>query len=269
MKITRYLQSRLHAFRSARARQQLRHQYCGTANEITRERWAESLQEPTVFYTCCCHYFDRRLPEELREHRNYFTQNRRGFGEDAFHVMWYFLFREFRPTSFLEIGVFRGQSLSLAAMLSRQFNLGCFIQGISPFSSLGDAVSQYRTNVDYYADTLKNFARFKLPAPALLRALSTDESAIELIASRAWSIVYIDGNHDYEVAKHDWELCAAHLQPSGIIVLDDAGLTTTYRPPAFATKGHPGPSKLAQEIQRSQFRELLQVGHNRVFQKTS
>jgi hypothetical protein len=50
-------------------------------------------------------------------------------------------------------------------------------------------------------------------------------------------------------------------------VLDDSGLDSRYHPLVFATGGHPGPSKLAQEIHRSQFLELLQVGHNRVFQK--
>jgi hypothetical protein len=183
--------------------------------------------------------------------------------------MWFFLFREFRPSSFLEIGVFRGQTLSLAAMLSRQFNLNCFIQGVSPFSAAGDTVSRYRANVDYHADTLKNFAHFNLPAPALLRAFSTDEAAARLVASRAWSVIYIDGNHDYEIARQDWELSAAHLQPGGVIVLDDSGRMTDYRPPVFATGGHPGPSRLAQEIDGTHFQEILQVGHNRVFQKIS
>jgi hypothetical protein len=35
----------------------------------------------------------------------------------------------------------------------------------------------------------------------------------------------------------------------------------------FATAGHPGPTRLAGEIDRKKFREILQVGHNRVFQK--
>jgi predicted O-methyltransferase YrrM len=145
--------------------------------------------------------------------------------------------------------------------------LNCLVQGISPFSSAGDAVSQYRRDVDYHDDTLKNFARFNLSPPALLKAFSTDDSAKKLIASRAWSFIYIDGNHDYEIAHADWELCAAHLRPGGLIVLDDSGLTTKYAPPIFATGGHPGPSRLAQEIDRTRFREILQVGHNRVFQK--
>ena len=152
-------------------------------------------------------------------------------------------------------------------MLSHRFNLNCLVQGISPFSPAGDAVSKYFTTVDYHTDTLKNFAHFSLSAPALLKAYSTDEAAHGLIASRLWSIVYIDGNHDYEVAKQDWEICARHLQPGGVIVLDDAGLTTSYRPPEFATGGHPGPSRLAREVGGVKFHEILQVGHNRVFQK--
>jgi predicted O-methyltransferase YrrM len=89
-----------------------------------------------------------------------------------------------------------------------------------------------------------------------------------LIASRNWACIYIDGNHDYEIARQDWELCSEHLRPGGLIVLDDSGLTTSYVPHAhLATGGHPGPSRLTQEIDRARFREILQVGHNRVFQK--
>ncbi len=243
--------------------------YPEAVGEIPRTEWHKSLADPTAFYLRCCCYFDQNLPEVLRQHRRYFAQKRRGFGEDAFHTMWFWLFREFRPASFLEIGVFRGQSLSLAALLAREFKLDCFVQGISPFSPAGDAVSKYRAGLDYLADTLKNFAHFSLPAPSLLRSYSTDAEAANLIASRPWSIIYIDGNHDYEIARQDWDLCARSLSLGGLIVLDDAGLTTDFRPPAFATGGHPGPSRLANEVGFSPFAEILQVGHNRVFQKLS
>ena len=267
MKIIRFIKGCFRTWQQQAAQRRLLRQFSGTADEITRAQWDESLKTPTEFYGRCFHYFHTRLPEPLREHRAYFESGGRGVGEKAFHVMWFLLFREFSPESFLEIGVFRGQTLSLAAMLARHFKLNCFIQGVSPFSSAGDAVSKYRRNVDYHKDTLKNFAHFSLPSPALLKAYSTDEAAQKLIASREWSFIYIDGNHDYEIARADWELCAAHLRPGGLIVLDDSGLTTKYAPPIFATGGHPGPSRLAQEIDRTRFREILQVGHNRVFQK--
>jgi Methyltransferase domain len=267
MKIIRFIKGRRHAWRQRVAQRRLLRHFSGPAEEITCAQWADSLKNPTEFYSRCVHYFHARLPEPLRAHRAYFESRRRGFGEQAFHVMWFLLFREFSPESFLEIGVFRGQTLSLAALLARRFQLNCFIQGISPFSAAGDAVSKYRRDVDYHADTLKNFAHFSLPPPSLLRAYSTDEAAVKLIASRPWSCIYIDGNHDYEIARQDWDLCAAHLRPGGLIVLDDSGLTTNYVPPVFATGGHPGPSRLAQEIDRTRFREILQAGHNRVFQK--
>jgi len=267
MKIIRFLKGRWQASQQNAAQRRWLRRFSSVAEEITRTQWSHSLEDPTEFYTRCLHYFHTRLPDSLREHRFYFESHRRGFGEKAFHVMWFLLFREFQPESFLEIGVYRGQTLSLAAALSRHFKINCLVQGVSPFSSAGDSISKYRRNVDYYEDTLKNFAHFSLPLPALLKAFSTDEAVKKLVASRKWSFVYIDGNHDYEIARQDWELCAAQLQPGGIIILDDSGLTTKYVPPIFATGGHPGPSRLAREIDRTRFREILQVGHNRVFQK--
>lgn len=265
MSITGFLRARVRGVQNACARRAVLRQPAPL--DFPRADWARSLIDPNGFYLDCFRFFHTRLAEELRAHRAYFLQARRGFGEDAFHTMWFLLFREFRPANFLEIGVYRGQTLSLFALLARLQNITCAVNGISPFSSAGDSVSNYSRNVDYLADTLANFAHFSLPQPKLLKAFSTDPAALDLIRSQTWQAVYIDGNHDYAVAKSDWEACAASVAPGGIIVLDDSGLTTTYQPSRFATGGHPGPSRLAQEIDRARFWEILQVGHNRVFQK--
>jgi predicted O-methyltransferase YrrM len=103
----------------------------------------------------------------------------------------------------------------------------------------------------------------------LVRAFSTDSAARERVAQELWDAIYIDGNHDYEVARRDWDLCAKQVRTGGIIVLDDSALYTAYRPPAFATAGHPGPSRVAREVDQTRFREVLRVGHNRVFQRTA
>ncbi len=269
MNIFRFVSGKLKAQRAARDRRKVSESCSGLSAEILRADWSESLADPTAFYFKCCCYFDHNLPEELRIHRDYFTQNRRGFGEDAFHTMWFLLFREFRPSSFLEIGVYRGQTLSLALLLARQGNFSCHVQGIAPFSTAADSVSKYNSGLDYQADTLQNCSHFKLPAPSLLKAYSTDLSAAALVRSRLWDFVYIDGNHDYTIARQDWDLCAGNLAPGGLVILDDSGLGTRFQPPAFATAGHPGPSQLAKEINHPPFTEILQVGHNRVFQKTS
>jgi hypothetical protein len=181
--------------------------------------------------------------------------------------MWFLLFQEFRPAAFLEIGVYRGQTLSLAAMLQKRDGMPENVTGISPFEPVGDTVSRYHEGTDYLSDTLKNFEFFSLSKPRLLKAYSTDKTAVEFIGSRLWDCIYIDGNHDYEVAKADWRVCAANVKPGGLIVLDDSGLNTNYHPQIFATGGHPGPSQVAHEISPRDFHEILQVGHNRVFQK--
>ena len=175
--------------------------------------------------------------------------------------------RSSSKATFLEIGVYRGQTISLASLLARQQGVPCRVQGISPFSPAGDTVSKYLARVDYLQDTLSHFQKFSLPQPSLLKAFSTDAEAVALIRSQPWDMIYIDGNHDYEVVCQDWEVCSQSAKTGGIIVLDDSGLTTAYRPPLFATAGHPGPSRLAREIDRGAFPEILQVGHNRVFQK--
>jgi hypothetical protein len=254
--------------RQFRARRELAEVLQCETNSSDLEDWQRSLADPSGYYRDCVRCFHvSTFPEVLKKHRAYFQHQRRGFGEDAFHVMWWLLFQKYRPNRFLEIGVYRGQTLSLASLLQRKIGISGQVVGISPFDTSGDQVSSYLHGIDYLEDTLANFAHFGLAKPELIRAFSTDSTAVARISSGNWNAVYIDGNHDYEVAKADWDLCARFCAVGGVIVLDDASLGTGYVPPAFATGGHPGPSRVAAEIDQSCFKEVLRVGHNRVFEK--
>ena len=270
-KVTNFLSGNLKRLRGNWQKRRYLAKHRTAEPDIARSEWKESLASPTEFYFRCLRFFETNpnFPEELRSHRDYFAKSRRGFGEDAFHVMWFLLFNESVLNNFLEIGVYRGQVLSLASLLQRLTRQTGDIAGISPFESIGDSVSKYRKRIDYLEDIRANFAHFGLPEPTLLKAFSTDEAALAMIASQQWDCIYIDGNHDYEIAKADWNASSANIKPGGLIVLDDAGLSTNYEPPLFATSGHPGPSRVAAEIDPAQFKEILQVGHNRVFQKKS
>jgi len=234
---------------------------------ITVTNWPKSLSKPTDFYIWAYRYFHQHLPENIREHRYYFEQVQRAFGERAFHTMWFLLFKEYRIRSFLEIGVYRGHVLSLLALLQKVYNVNGEVVGISPFNGVGDSVSSYISDIDYYKDTIDNFQYFNLQVPRLVKAYSTDKLALDVISERLWDCIYIDGNHEYEIARADWLNCSKNVKVSGLIVLDDSALETAYRPPFFAKKGLPGPSRLAAEIDKSIFREILMVGHNRVFQR--
>lgn len=265
MKLLRFIKGMLLSRRAKLQRNALLN--APSTQSVVPEDFSTSLRAPTDYYYRAFQDFHRELPDELRNHRAFFQEERRGFGEDAFHTMWWRLIKEFQPTQFLEIGVYRGQTLSLVSLLAHLEGIACAVTGISPFSSAGDSVSKYDQGLDYLTDTLANFKHFRLPKPELLQAYSTDAEAVELIRSRKWDIIYIDGNHDYEIVKADWAACSESVPVGGLIVLDDSGLTTAYQPPSFATGGHPGPSQLVTEIDRRQFEEILQVGHNRVFRK--
>jgi len=213
------------------------------------------------------HYFSQISPQAVQEHRNYFKLENRGFGEDAFHAMWYLLLREFRPANCLEIGIYRGQVVSLWRLLADLIDFPCCVNGISPFTSAGDHVSTYLNDIDYKADTIKNHEVFGLTPPNLLNAFSTDDEALALIQSRAWNLIYIDGNHDYEVAMADYEVCKNNLAEGGLLVMDDSSLYTDYKPPMFSFAGHLGPSRVVLERAMQELRFLGAVGHNNIFCK--
>ncbi len=213
------------------------------------------------------------IEKKLIHHRKYFSIEKRGFGENAFHVMWYLLVKLFKPKNFLEIGVYRGQVLSLISYISKLENYEIEVYGISPFDESGDEVSEY-IELNYFEDTIKNFEHFELSNPNLLKAFSTDKKAKDFIRSKKWDMVYIDGSHDYEVVVNDVEITIPNLSKGGFLIMDDSSLFTDYEPKNLKTKvssfkGHEGPSKVFTELLKDKRLEfIIGVGHNNVFRKT-
>lgn len=231
--------------------------------------WDNSLTDTTGFYLDAYRFFRKLVPEEVRSHKRYFQQEKRGFGEEAFHSMWFLLYEKFHFENFLEIGVYRGQVMSLIAYMARLAGRDIAIYGISPFDKSGDRASHY-IDIDYMQDVYKNFSHFSLPKPNLINAYSTEPEALTVIESKKWDCIYIDGSHDYEIVKQDWGNCSANVKEGGLIIFDDASLyIENYTAPFFAFKGHTGPSAVSDEVDSEQFKEILRIGHNRVFQKIS
>lgn len=234
---------------------------------VNPANWDNSLINPTEFYLDAFRFFYFNLPSKIREHKYYFNKKARGFGEKAFHTMWYLLYNKYNFKNFLEIGIYRGQIICLLGLVSKMKNKEITINGISPFDNSADTVSNY-IQIDYLEDVYKNFEKFSLDLPLLTKAFSTDQIAKDVISSTLWDCIYIDGSHEYEIAKKDWLICSQYVKVGGIIVMDDSSLFTKFNPPFFAFKGHPGPSKVADEIiENANFKEILRVGHNRVFER--
>ncbi len=228
--------------------------------------WQNSLSDPTGYYLDAFRFFYFFLPRVIIKHKNYFNKKARGFGERALHSMWYLLYNKYNFTNFLEIGVYRGQVISLISLMAKLKNKEIMVHGISPFNDTGDTVSRY-VQINYLDDVHKNFEKFLLKPASLTKAFSTNKEAINIVCSHLWDCIYIDGSHDYEIVKKDWALCSSQVKAGGIIVMDDASLYTEYQPPFFGFKGHHGPSKVSNEVPNSNFKEVLRVGHNRVFKK--
>jgi predicted O-methyltransferase YrrM len=243
-----------------------RYQKC-YGQELSFTKAINQFPERDELYAYMHHYFYHHCPAAVQQHRAYFKQDQRGFGEDAFHAMWFTLLREFKPCQCLEIGVYRGQVVTLWGLIAQLNNFSCEVHGISPFSPAGDGVSTYLANLDYLQDTLKSNSHFSLPTPNFMKAFSTDSNAIDFIKTRRWNLIYIDGNHDYEVALADYEVCKDSLADGGLLVMDDSSLYMDYQPPSFSFAGHPGPSRVVQELAMKELRFLGGVGHNNVFQK--
>ena len=216
-------------------------------------------------------YFYFRSKRYIKKHRFYFRLYKRGYGEDAFHAMWEFIIKTFRPRNILEIGVYRGQTLTLFSLISKKENIHSEVFGISPMNDSDDSVSNYM-NIDYESDIQNHHNHFSLDKPKILKSLSTDSEAINFIKSRKWDLIYIDGSHDYSIVKKDISNSIPNLSKGGIIVLDDSSLFQDFNTDEFAFpvfKGHKGPSKAFEEIlKENKLNFLFGVGHNNIFINT-
>jgi predicted O-methyltransferase YrrM len=212
--------------------------------------------------------FHHASPTWLKDHRSFFSEESRSFGEDAFHSMWLHIFKEFRPKIIIEIGVYRGSTISLFSLISKQLNYNSEIHGISPFAPIGDSVSKYLSDLDYELDVENNFKFFELNSPILHKGLSQEPSMIEVMNSKKWDLIFIDGNHDEDVVDLDFKAALKNLNTNGIIVLDDSALYTEYTKLSYSTTGHPGPSNVANRyLDKNIIKEVIACGHNRAFQK--
>lgn len=211
------------------------------------------------------HRYIYRSPEWLRDHRRYFSESGRGFGASAFHVAWYDVLRKYRPKHLLEIGVYRGQVISLWQLIADKVGLEVDVSGISPLDSSGDQVSNY-PKLDYKKDIEKNFKYFGLTSPKIIASKSTHADAVRHIKSRKWDLIYLDGNHDFDVVLSDYQLAVENLNRDGILCLDDSSLFLSY-PILGNFKGHEGPSRIMRDYALHELKHLFTVGHINFFAK--
>lgn len=214
-------------------------------------------------------HFYRGIPKALREHRYFVEKHNLGYGERAFHAMWWEIMRLARPENCLEIGVHKGQVISLWSLCAKLLSYEATVVGIGPFNNQGDSVSVYGSrHEDCVPDVEALHRRFNLNIGRLVRAKSQEPEALASIQSLQWDLVYIDGSHEYQDVKSDFNAVAMSMRIGGLLVLDDAALAYDREMPMYAFPGHPGPTQVAEVASLDcRFSEVGHVGHNVVFVK--
>lgn len=226
----------------------------------------QSFSDETSRYWYFRWYYKWKLPQIVKRHRQYFSEPGRGFGEDAFHAMWFLLFQEYRPRRLLEIGVYRGQTISLFSLLGEYFSYTPEVVGLSPLSSESDSVSAY-PELNYEVDIEDHFRALQLKSATIVRATSQSDLGRQTVGrNQGWDLVYIDGSHDLDDVRFDAENVARNLKRGGILVMDDCSLYAPFTAPRDSFSGHHGPSTVVLGLAfKNKFFEIGTCGHNRVF----
>ena len=227
----------------------------------------------------------------LKAHRDWVEGKRWGFGDRAFHYMWLLVLddlrRRFPAGRALEIGVFRGQVISLWSLLSKRLGWPLEITGISPFAGTrddrrrwlhrlrkltsreyrrADAVGNLVPVDDYLSRCREIFEAFDLALDEidLIRGLSGDPEVLERVRSERFHLVYVDGDHSYEGARSDLEHYGPLVEAGGYLVVDDASWDL---PGTAFFKGFESVARACEILPSLGFRNVLNVGHNRIYER--
>lgn len=229
--------------------------------------------------------------EFLKSHRDFIELNQLGFGDRAFHFMWLLILDHMKDRSeqlhFLEIGVYKGQVVSLWALISKMLNLSVQIHAISPFkgnlkTSKNKFIEKiqrlnpiFRSNrkvgnnyedEDYLSCMWSIFSEFNLTTDIVKihKGYSTEESIYNSFSADSFDIIYIDGDHSYKGCLFDIEMYAPKIKRGGFLIMDDA---SWFIPGDKFWKGYESVSKACEVIPEMGFENVLNIGHNRLFKK--
>jgi hypothetical protein len=240
---------------------------------ISVETYYENIPEKHVYVWNNMKYLvnSHRL---LKSHRDFVVDNGWGYGNRAFHWMWNILVRSAPQNfKFLEIGVFKGQTISLVSLLNKLYNKEGHVFGITPLSKSGDKYATH-PDIDYETAILTIYAQFELDADDLqiLQGYSNDVKIINKSKQLGpYDLIYVDGCHDYEVVVSDLTNYGDMVKLGGYLIVDDASnnLNIPDNLIRLNWRGLPDVSKATDDTltNNPKFKEAFAVGHIRVFRR--
>lgn len=152
---------------------------------------------------------------ELNIHRTWVSDHVWGFGERSFWWMWKLLCDNLpNDFSFLEVGVFKGATLSVIKLLRPDAD----IFGITPLDSTGiDWEDDYRQRIHDIFDKFNN-SKY----PHIFHGRSDDDKVVAAATMLKYDVVYLDGGHGRVDIDNDFKHYAKLVKANGYLVVDDA-----------------------------------------------
>lgn len=121
---------------------------------------------------------------------------------------------------------------------------------------------------DYVGIIKRLFEQFEVDygAVKIYQGYSTDQRILDLTADLTFHVVYVDGDHTLKGALHDFKIFGSKVVIGGWLVADDAGCAL---PGSAFWKGHKAVSRAAEILPTIGFRNIINVGHNRIYEHVS
>lgn len=171
--------------------------------------------------------------EQLCAHRDFVEKNAFGFGERSFQWLWNILVQEMPSDfSFLEVGVFRFQIVSLVRLLADRQGKSVQRYCVTPLSSIGIGWES-----DYAADGERIHDEFGLEKDYVIyKGLSNDRGVVMLSNETSpYDMVYIDGAHDFETCLFDLLTYSILVKTGGYLIIDDCNCDMNFPATGFFT----------------------------------
>lgn len=233
------------------------------------ERWVDTEECALDIRDRFIEYVDQDL--QLRVHRDYIERHAYGFGERAFHWLWKLIVDEMPDSfAFLEVGVYKGQVLSLVKLLARRTGKKAAVVGVTMLSSFAGVTGEFPDFPDEdYARLIHDLHEsLSLEQPHLIVGDSTDPDVQQAAKEQGpYDVVYVDGCHEYDFVVKDLMFYPTLVKPGGLLVVDDAS-NNLKQPWGFFQGIEPVSRAVRTVIETDpQWAHLLAVVHDRVWRK--
>lgn len=152
----------------------------------------------------------------LKQHRDWIEANNAGFGDRALNWMWLCLLHTLPDSATLmEIGVFKGQTISLWGLIGQKLNKQFDVYGLTKLDT--EMIDKYHKHDPVPLKTIEQTLKQFGAKAQIIDADSRDDVPVPAFLD----LLFVDGGHDYETVVSDIAKYVPSVKPGGLIVFDD------------------------------------------------